>query len=163
MGQRKEGVSRKICNSLSYKNDAVHSSNAAYTMVKRLSPSCSHAENLKRSGHTTECKSTQGKHTSELHPTVSSPVADSGISSLSLKEIASRSENFSSGSNCHDLEAIQGHEQSHNSMNPFSHLAQQGVYSVGCDDVSQLPVVPQLHYLWQYSLLLFSESSFLYI
>ncbi|XP_040989592.1 uncharacterized protein LOC121237085 isoform X2 [Juglans microcarpa x Juglans regia] len=149
-GQRKEGVSRKLCNPISFENDIIHSSNAAYAMVKRLCPGYSHAENLKRSGHTTECKSTQGKHASEFHPTVSSLVADSGISSSSVKEIASRSENFSSGSNYHDLEAIQGHEQSYNSLNPFGHLAQQGlIYSVGRDDVSQLPIVPQLHCIWQ--------------
>ncbi|KAG2676616.1 hypothetical protein I3760_12G061100 [Carya illinoinensis] len=149
-GQRMEGVSRKMCNPISSENDIIHSSNAAYATVKRLSPSYSHAENLKRSGHTTECNSTQGKHTPELHPTVSSAVADSVISSLSVKEIASRSENFSSGSNYHDLEAIQGHEQLYNSFNPFSHLAQQGlIYSVGRDDVSQVPVVPQLHCIWQ--------------
>lgn len=200
--RRKEGRSRILCKSLSFDNARLHLSNAADVKVTKLSPNCSRLEEFRKLSHTKECKSTQGKYASELHPTVNSPVANSGISSLSVKENASHGETFSSVSNYHDLEAVQGHELSYNSLNPFSHLVQQGLKSPdGFDDVSwhvehsteaasvtkanhsntmflsnempylrnfpwftaaipsQISAVPQLHCIWQYGLLLFSESS----
>ncbi|XP_059443236.1 uncharacterized protein LOC132175344 isoform X3 [Corylus avellana] len=118
--KRKEGRTRILCKSLSFDNNSLHLSNAADAKV------------------TKECQSTQVNYTAEFHPTVSSPVASSGISSSSVKENASRGETFSSVSNYHDLEAVQGHELSHNSLNPFSHLVQQGLkYPDGFDDVSR--------------------------
>lgn len=136
--KRKEGRSRILSKSLSFDNDSLHLSNAADAKVTKLSPNCSHLEEFGKLSHTKECKSTQGKYTSELHPTVSSPVANSVISSLSVKENASHGDTFSSVSNYHDLEAVQDHELSHNSLNPFSHLVQQGLkYPDGFDDVSR--------------------------
>ena len=140
-----------------------------------------------------------------LQSKVSSPVANSGVSaSMSGNEIVSHGETFSSGSKYHDIEAVEGHEQSNNSLNAFSHRAQKGLkYRDEFDDVSrhivhsteaacstktnnsnttfpsnerpylrnftsfttvipsQVSAVPQIHCIWQYGLLLFSESSLL--
>ena len=74
-----------------------------------------------------------------LQSKVSSPVANSGVSaSMNGKEIASRGETNSSGSNYHDLDVVEGHEQSNNSLNAFSHRAQKGLkYRDEFDDVSR--------------------------
>uniref|UniRef100_A0A2N9EKN5 PHD-type domain-containing protein n=1 Tax=Fagus sylvatica TaxID=28930 RepID=A0A2N9EKN5_FAGSY len=129
----RKGCSRMMSKSMSF------SSNATDAKVKTLAPYFSHVEDLKKLNHAKEWNSTQGKYTSELRPTVSSPVANSGVSaSMNGKEIASRGESNSSGSNYHDLDVVEGHEQSNNSLNPFSHLAQQGLkYRQEFDDVSR--------------------------
>ena len=74
-----------------------------------------------------------------LQSKVSSPVANSGVSaSMSGNEIVSHGETFSSGSKYHDIEAVEGHEQSNNSLNAFSHRAQKGLkYRDEFDDVSR--------------------------
>nr|POE46521.1 hypothetical protein CFP56_32933 [Quercus suber] len=103
------------------------SSNATDAKVKPLPSNFSLVEDLKKLNRA-KWKSTQGKYTSVLQSKVSSPVANSGDSaSLSGKEIVSHGETFSSGSKYHDIEAVEGHEQSNNSLNAFSHLAQKGL------------------------------------
>ncbi|XP_075640188.1 ASI1-immunoprecipitated protein 2-like [Castanea sativa] len=114
------------------------SSNATDAKVKPLASNFSLVEDLKKLNHA-KWNSTQGKYTSLLQSKISSPVANSGVSaSMSGNEIVSRGETFSSGSKYHDIEAVEYHEQSNNSLNAFSHLAKKGLkYQDEFDDVSQ--------------------------